>query len=84
MKSRINDEILRSFREFVTTHDYRNTPILTACIDVDPTNPDNQRKRPAWLIELKDRARLWRKRRQTQRFRGYRRRALLLWELERA
>ena len=53
MKSRIN-EILGSFREFVTAHDYQNTPILTAYVDVDPTNPDNQRKRPAWLIELKN------------------------------
>ncbi len=53
MKSRIN-EILESFREFVTTHDYQETPILTAYVNVDATNPDNRRDRPAWLIELKN------------------------------
>ena len=47
MKSRIND-VLESFREFVTTHRYQDTPILTAYVDIDPTNPDNQRERPAY------------------------------------
>ncbi len=55
MKSRIN-EVLESYREFLTTHDYKDTPILTAYVDIDPTNPDNRRDRPAWLIELKNEA----------------------------
>ncbi len=56
MKARVN-EILESFREFVTTHDYENTPILTAYVNVDTTDPANERERPAWLIELKNEAR---------------------------
>lgn len=46
-------EILESFREFVSTHDYQNNLILTAYVDIDSTNPDNQRVQPAWQIELK-------------------------------
>lgn len=45
--------ILESFKEFVSTRDYQNNPILTAYVDVDSTNPDNQRVQPAWQIELK-------------------------------
>ena len=56
MKHQIN-EVLRSFRDFVTTHDYQGTPILTAYVDVDPSNPENQRHNPAWRIELKNEAR---------------------------
>jgi len=55
MKARIN-EILESFREFVISHDYKEAPILTAYVNIDPTNPDNRRERPAWLIELKNEA----------------------------
>ncbi|ELR97065.1 hypothetical protein [Gloeocapsa sp. PCC 73106] len=47
-------EVLESFREFVSTHDYQNNPILTAYVEVDSTNPDNQRVQPAWEIELKN------------------------------
>lgn len=53
MKAKIN-EILELFREFVTARDYKNTPVLTAYVDIDPTNPDNQRAQPAWHIELKN------------------------------
>lgn len=45
--------ILESFRDFVSTRDYQNNPILTAYIDVDSTNPDNQKRNPAWQIQLK-------------------------------
>ncbi|MEM8885656.1 MAG: hypothetical protein AAGD14_16445 [Planctomycetota bacterium] len=45
-------EILSSFRAYVEAHDYRKTPILTVYVDIDPTNPDNRKERPAWLIEL--------------------------------
>ena len=55
MKASIN-EILENFREFVTTHDYKNKPILTAYVDIDTTKPENQRERPAWLIDLKNEA----------------------------
>jgi len=48
------DEILELFREFVTTRDYQNNPILSVYVDVDSTNPDNQREQPAWQIELKN------------------------------
>ena len=53
MKAKIN-EILEEFREFVTTHNYKNTPILTAYVNIDTTKPENQRERPAWLIDLKN------------------------------
>lgn len=46
-------EILESFRDFVSTHDYQNNPILTAYVDVDSTKPDNQKSSPAWQIQLK-------------------------------
>ena len=55
MKAKIN-EVAELFREFVTTHDYKHTPILTAYVDVDPTKPTNQRTQPAWLIDLKNEA----------------------------
>lgn len=53
MTANIN-EILDLFREFVTTHDYKNTPIISVYVDVDPTNPANQSTQPAWQIELKN------------------------------
>ncbi len=53
VKHQIN-EVLQSFRDFVSTHDYQETPILTAYVDVDPSNPENQRHNPAWRIELKN------------------------------
>ena len=53
MKAKIN-EILEEFREFVTTHNYKNRPILTAYVDIDTTKPENQRERPAWSIDLKN------------------------------
>lgn len=55
MKNKIN-EILDSLRIFITEHDYENTPILTAYVDLDSTDQDNRRDRPAWLIELKNEA----------------------------
>lgn len=55
MKSRLNN-VLESYREFVTTHRYEDEPILTAYVDLDTTNPDSQRDRPAWQIELKNEA----------------------------
>lgn len=55
MKKKIN-EILDSLRIFITEHDYENTPVLTAYVDLDSTDQDNRRDRPAWLIELKNEA----------------------------
>ena len=55
MKSRIN-EVLEACRDFLVSHDYREHPILTAYVNVDPTDADNRRERPAWLIELKNEA----------------------------
>ncbi|TVQ43421.1 MAG: hypothetical protein EA365_12650 [Gloeocapsa sp. DLM2.Bin57] len=53
MTTDIND-ILDLFRDFVSTHDYQNNSILTAYVDIDSTNPENQRVTPAWQIELKN------------------------------
>ena len=55
MKARIN-EILNRFREFVSIKGFEETPILTAYINVDPTNEDNRKARPAWMIDLKNEA----------------------------
>lgn len=55
MKMTIN-EILENFREFVTDRDYKNIPILTAYVNIDSTNPNNQKERAAWKIELKGEA----------------------------
>lgn len=49
-------EILDRFRQFVTTHDHEQTPILTAYVDVDTTKPENMKERPAWLLDLKNEA----------------------------
>ncbi|MBL9165525.1 MAG: hypothetical protein JNL18_22560 [Planctomycetaceae bacterium] len=48
--------ILNSLRTFIVEHRYEETPILTAYVDVDSTDQDNRRERPAWLIELKNEA----------------------------
>lgn len=53
MESHVN-EILEMFRDFVIAHDYKHTPILTVYADIDTTKPDNQKKQPAWSIELKN------------------------------
>ncbi len=54
MKARIN-EILESFRDFVASHEEDGRKILTAYVNTDPSNPNNQRQdRPAWLIELEN------------------------------
>ena len=53
MKSRIN-EVMEFYREFFATHSYKDTPMLTAYVNIDTTDPANQRERPAWLIELKN------------------------------
>lgn len=53
---KIVQEILNSLRTFIVEHQYEETPILTAYVDVDSTDQDNRRDRPAWLIELKNEA----------------------------
>lgn len=53
MKTGIN-QILETFREFVSTHDYQNNPILSVYVDIDSTNPNNRKEQPAWQIELKN------------------------------
>ena len=55
MKSSVN-EILHKFREFVSTEGFEKTPILTAYVNTDPTDADNRKDRPGWLIELKNEA----------------------------
>lgn len=55
MKKKLQ-EILGSLREFIVEHKYEETPMLTAYVDVDSTDQDNRRDRPAWLIELKNEA----------------------------
>ena len=57
MKAKLQ-EVFDSFREFITTHSYQDTPILTGYVDIDPSDPDNQKERPAWLIELKNQAKV--------------------------
>ena len=53
MKAQTN-ALVERFSEFITSHDYQNTPILTAYVDIDTTNPDNRREQPAWQIALKN------------------------------
>jgi hypothetical protein len=53
MKRDVND-ILQLFAEYVTSHNYAERPFVTAYVDIDTTNPENMRERPAWLIDLKN------------------------------
>lgn len=53
MKMNIN-EIMETFRNFVEAHDYKETPILTAYVNIDPSDPLNNRAQPAWQIALKE------------------------------
>ncbi len=53
MKQKIQ-QIFDTLREFIVSHDYQTTPVLTVYANVDSTNPDNRRDRPEWLIELKN------------------------------
>ena len=53
---KIVQDILNSLRTFIVEHQYEETPMLTAYVDVDSTDQDNRRDRPAWLIELKNEA----------------------------
>ena len=55
MKAKIN-QILEAFRDFVATHEDERPSILTAYVNVDPSDPENQKQRPAWLIALKNEA----------------------------
>ena len=55
MKKKIQ-EIFDTLRNFITEHQYEETPVLTAYVAVDSTDQDNRRDRPAWLIELKNEA----------------------------
>lgn len=53
MKQDIQD-IFDALRNFITEHQYEETPVLTAYVGIDSTDQDNRRDRPAWLIELKN------------------------------
>ena len=53
MKYKIQ-EAFDSLREYLVSHDYRQTPFLSVYANVDTTNPDNRRERPAWLVEVKN------------------------------
>lgn len=55
MKKQIQ-EIFASLGNFIREHGFEDTPMLTAYVDVDTTDQDNRRDRPAWLIELKNEA----------------------------
>lgn len=55
MKAKI-DQVLELLRDYATTHEYPETPILTAYVDIDTTKRANQRMQPAWLIDLKNEA----------------------------
>ena len=55
MKTRIND-VLQQFRDFVRSDGFDQRPVLTAYVNIDPTNPNNRKERPAWMIELKNEA----------------------------
>lgn len=48
------NEILKTFRDFVINEDYKNTPILSAYINIDTTDPANNKEHSAWKIALKD------------------------------
>ena len=53
MKARAN-QVLETVREYIATHNASQRPILTAYVNVDTTDPANQRERPAWQIALKN------------------------------
>ncbi|WP_192484839.1 MULTISPECIES: hypothetical protein [Cysteiniphilum] len=53
MKSKLND-VLHTLKNFIATHDYKETPILSAYVNIDPRNQNNQKATPAWQIELKN------------------------------
>lgn len=53
MKQKIRT-IIDSLSDYITQHNYLDTPMLTAYVAVDSTDQDNRRDRPAWLIELKN------------------------------
>jgi hypothetical protein len=55
MQKAVHD-VLESLREFIVSHQYQDTPILTLYANVDSTDPDNRRDRPKWMIELKNEA----------------------------
>ncbi len=47
-------QALDGFRTYIATHDPAERPILTAYVNINPADPENQRGRPAWLIDLKN------------------------------
>ncbi len=57
MKKEIQD-VLDALRTFIIEHQYEDTSMLTAYVGFDTTAQDNQRERPAWLIELKNESKL--------------------------
>ena len=56
MKARIS-HILEQFQDFAGTDDFEKRPILTAYVNLDSTDANNRKERPAWMIELKNEAR---------------------------
>ena len=55
MKKKIQ-ELLDEVRDYITAHQYENTPILTVYANVDPTDSDNRRDQPKWATELANEA----------------------------
>ena len=55
MKKKIQ-EILDCLNDYISSHQYEQTPVLTVYANVDPTDPDNRRDQPKWAIELANEA----------------------------
>lgn len=55
MKKKIQ-EILDSVKDYITSHEYEDAPVLTLYANVDPTDADNRRDQPKWAIELANEA----------------------------
>ena len=47
-------QALEGFRSYIDTHDPTERPILSVYVNTNPADPQNQRERPAWLIDLKN------------------------------
>ncbi len=61
MKRQIQD-ILDSLKDYITSHQYLDTPVLTVYANLDPTDPANRRDQPKWAIELANEAKRLRER----------------------
>ncbi|MGL6260007.1 baeRF10 domain-containing protein [Vibrio sp. WXL103] len=53
MNNTIQD-LFTSLREYIDTHQQTKSNMMTVYANLDPSDKNNQRERPAWMIELKN------------------------------